>query len=57
MADYWASTTGLALIGFALFPLMPPRLLGNCREVGACIDSRTSTQWQNMVVCGALIQD
>ena len=32
-------TTGLALIGFALFPLMPPRLLGNCREVGACIDS------------------
>ena len=32
-------TTGLALIGFALFPLMPPRLLGNCREVGACVES------------------
>jgi hypothetical protein len=32
-------TTGRALIGFALFPLMPPRLLGNCREVGACVDS------------------
>ena len=57
MADYWTSTTGLALIGFALFPLMPPRLLGNCREVGACIDSPYMTQWQNMVVCGALIQD
>lgn len=30
-------TTGLALIGFALFPLMPPRLLGDCGEFGACI--------------------
>ena len=31
--------TGSALIGFAAFPLMPPRLLGNCRPVGACIES------------------
>jgi hypothetical protein len=33
------TTTALALIGFATYPLMPPRLLGNCRAVGACIDS------------------
>lgn len=33
------TTTGLALIGFAVYPLMPPRLLGNCRTVGACIES------------------
>ncbi len=33
------ATTGLALVGFAAFPLMPPRLLGNCRPVGACIES------------------
>ena len=33
------TTTGLALIGFATFPLMPPRLLGNCRPVGACVES------------------
>ena len=32
-------TTGVALIGFATFPLMPPRLLGNCRPVGACVES------------------
>lgn len=33
------ATTGLALIGFATFPLMPPRLLGNCRVIGACVES------------------
>ncbi len=31
-----ASTTGLALIGFAAFPLMPPRLLGDCGPYGGC---------------------
>ncbi|HMQ24465.1 MAG TPA: phosphatase PAP2 family protein [Acidimicrobiales bacterium] len=31
-----AFTTGLALIGFALFPLMPPRLLDSCGPYGAC---------------------
>ena len=31
------ATTGLALIGFSLYPLMPPRLLGDCGEYGACI--------------------
>ncbi|SVE35393.1 uncharacterized protein METZ01_LOCUS488247, partial [marine metagenome] len=30
-------TTGLALVGFALFPLMPPRLLSNCGEFGGCL--------------------
>ncbi len=30
-------TTGLALIGFSLFPLMPPRLLTDCGEFGGCI--------------------
>ncbi len=30
-------TTGLALVGFALFPLMPPRLLSDCGEYGACL--------------------
>tara|TARA_B110000438_G_scaffold68357_1_gene68706 strand:+ start:709 stop:1572 length:864 start_codon:yes stop_codon:yes gene_type:complete len=30
-------TTGLALIGFALFPLMPPRLLSDCGTFGACL--------------------
>ncbi len=30
-------TTGLALIGFSLFPLMPPRLLSNCGEFGGCL--------------------
>ena len=37
----WRSTglmcTGLGLVGFALFPLMPPRLLGDCGPYGACI--------------------
>ena len=37
----WRSTgllcTGLGLVGFALFPLMPPRLLGDCGPFGACI--------------------
>lgn len=28
--------TASALIGFAVFPLMPPRLLGNCGPYGAC---------------------
>ncbi len=31
------ATTGLALIGFSTFPLMPPRLLGDCGEFGACL--------------------
>jgi len=32
-----ACTTGLALIGFAAYPLMPPRLLPECEsEFGAC---------------------
>lgn len=30
-------TTGLALIGFSLFPLMPPRLLADCGEFGGCL--------------------
>ena len=34
-----AFTTALALIGFSLFPLMPPRLLGDCGQYGACIES------------------
>ena len=37
----WRTTgllcTGLGLIGFALFPLMPPRLLGDCGPYGACL--------------------
>jgi len=33
------TTTGLALFGFALFPLMPPRLLNNCGPFGACEDN------------------
>jgi len=32
------TTTGLALIGFAAYPLMPPRLLGNCGTYGACLE-------------------
>ncbi len=32
-------TTGLALIGFSLFPLMPPRLLTDCGQYGACIST------------------
>jgi PAP2 superfamily len=31
-----AITTALALIGFALYPLMPPRLLDYCGPYGAC---------------------
>ena len=30
-------TTGLAVVGFGLFPLMPPRLLSDCGEFGACL--------------------
>jgi hypothetical protein len=30
-------TTGLALFGFALYPLMPPRLLDECGRFGACL--------------------
>ena len=30
-------TTGLALFGFALFPIMPPRLLSDCGEFGGCL--------------------
>lgn len=33
------ATTGLGLVGFAAFPLMPPRLLGSCGKYGACIES------------------
>jgi hypothetical protein len=33
------ATTGLALVGFAAFPLMPPRLIGDCSEYGACLAS------------------
>lgn len=32
-----AVTTGLALIGFSLYPLMPPRLLSACTEYGRCL--------------------
>lgn len=31
-----AATTGVALAGFTLFPLMPPRLLDDCGPFGAC---------------------
>lgn len=31
-----AFTTTVALIGFALYPLMPPRLLNDCGPFGAC---------------------
>lgn len=33
--------TSSALIGFAVFPLMPPRLLGNCGDYGACRPGET----------------
>jgi hypothetical protein len=36
--DALAFGTGLALIGFALYPLMPPRLLPDCGIYGACLD-------------------
>jgi hypothetical protein len=31
-----AVTTGVALVGFTVFPLMPPRLLDDCGPFGAC---------------------
>ena len=31
-----AVTTALALVGFSLYPLMPPRLLNDCSPFGAC---------------------
>ena len=34
------SSTGTALIGFSIFPLMPPRLLSNCGEFGACLTNK-----------------
>ena len=38
--SFWRNTivltTLVALVGFSLFPLMPPRLLGNCGEFGYC---------------------
>ena len=37
MRSVLAATTALALVGFALYPLMPPRLLGNCEsQYGQC---------------------
>ncbi|NIR37231.1 MAG: hypothetical protein GWN07_14975 [Actinobacteria bacterium] len=37
MRSTLAATTATALVGFAFFPLMPPRLLSNCAsEYGAC---------------------
>ena len=38
MRSTLAATTGVALVGFAFFPLMPPRLLGTARPVWACED-------------------
>lgn len=32
-----AATTALALIGFAFYPLMPPRLLDDCGRFGGCV--------------------
>ena len=38
MRSALAATTATALIGFAFFPLMPPRLLSNCAsQYGACV--------------------
>ena len=41
--SFWRNTivftTLFALIGFSLFPLMPPRLLDNCGQFGACVSS------------------
>lgn len=38
--SFWRNTivftTLLALVGFSLFPLMPPRLLDDCGQFGAC---------------------
>ena len=37
MRSTLAATTSVALVGFAFFPLMPPRLLSNCESrFGAC---------------------
>jgi hypothetical protein len=36
-----AFTTGFALLGFSLFPLMPPRLLTDCGQWGACLSGFT----------------
>ncbi|HEX8582711.1 MAG TPA: phosphatase PAP2 family protein [Acidimicrobiales bacterium] len=33
-----AATTAIALVGYASFSLMPPRLLGDCGAFGACAD-------------------
>lgn len=33
-----AFTTGFALIGYSMFPLMPPRLLADCGAYGACLE-------------------
>ena len=35
--SYLLSTTALALIGFSIFPLMPPRLLSDCGQFGGCL--------------------
>ena len=35
-----AVTTGLAILGFSLFPVMPPRLLGDCGPLGGCSSPR-----------------
>ncbi len=37
--SFLLSSTGSALIGFSLFPLMPPRLLSNCGDFGACLSN------------------
>lgn len=45
-ADYrrWrntlATTTALAIVGFSVFPVMPPRLLADCGPYGACAGPR-----------------
>lgn len=52
-ADYrfWRRTgllaTATALVGYATFPLMPPRLLGDCGEYGAC---RTDDRFVDTVI-------
>ena len=49
--DYprWRNTlgiaTGLALIGFAFFPLMPPRLLDSYSQVHHLTTTASSTPW------------
>jgi hypothetical protein len=34
-----AATTAFALVGFSMYPLMPPRLLNVCDEYGGCTNS------------------